>query len=361
MKKKICFVLPSLGGGGAEKVAYNILKNINLNKFDVSLILIYKDKGDYLKELDKNTECFFLEKTNFRYSLFALIKTLKKINPEVVLIFSFEIAILIGPFIKLLFKNIKFINRQLNIISKLEYSFLKLSFLKLAYKNFDKIITQSKDMTEDLFENIDISKDKVVEINNPIDFDEIKKLSSEKKEIEFSSNSKNFLCVGRLSLQKGFDLIIKTMRLLKEENIKLYILGEGNERKNLENLIKEYSLEENVFLLGRKENPYIYMKNADLFILSSRYEGFPNVLIEANACGCYAICNDSPGGINEIIKENINGNIVNFNNEELLVKIIIEKSGEKYNREEIKNSVLERYEKKIIVEKYEKLFMEVEN
>ena len=353
--KKICFIIPSLGGGGAERVAFHLLNNLSLDNFDLSVIIIYKDKGGYLKDLRKEVKRIFLEKDKIRHSIPSLYKALKVEKPDIVINFSFELMMLMGIFIIPFFRNIYFINRQINILSMQNFNFLKKILLKIAYKNFNKIITQSRDMTEDLLKNIDISEEKIVEINNPADMDKIEKLSNENIEIEFDKNNKNILCVGRLVPQKGFDLIIQSMTLINDENIKLYILGDGEEKENLLNLIKKLNLEEKVFLLGRKSNPYVYMKNADLFILSSRYEGFPNVLIEAGACGLYSVCNNCPGGVNEIILEDINGNIVDFDNRDLVVKTIEKNLNLNKDKKKIKESIANRYSLDKIIKKYEKL------
>lgn len=358
--KKICFIIPSLGGGGAERVAFHLLNNLSLDNFDLSVIIVYKNKGEYLKDLRKEVKRIFLEKDKIRYSIPSLYRTLKEENPDVVINFSFELMMLMGVFIIPFLKNTYFINRQINILSMQKFNFFKKILLKVAYKNFDKIITQSKDMTEDLLKNIDILKEKIVEINNPVDIEKIEKLSNENIEIEFDKESKNLLCVGRLAPQKGFDLIIQSMSLLNDKNIKLYILGDGEEKENLLNLIKKLNLKERVFLLGRKSNPYVYMKNADLFILSSRYEGFPNVLIEAGSCGLYSICNNCPGGINEIILEDLNGNIVNFNNGNLVAKTIEKNLILNKDKKDIEESVKTRYSLENIITKYEKLLKEEE-
>lgn len=355
MKKKICFIVPSLGGGGAERVAFHLLNNLNLDNFDLSVVVVYKDKGDYLKDLRKEVRKIFLKKDKIRYCLFSLYKSLKSEKPDIVINFSFDLMMLMGVFIIPFFKNIYFINRQINILSMQKFNFIKKILLRVAYKNFNKIITQSKDMTEDLLKNIDISKEKIMEINNPVDISKMEKLSNENIEIEFNENSKNLLCVGRLSPQKGFDLIIEIMSLINDKNIKLYILGDGKEKGNLLNLIKKLNLEKQVFLLGRKSNPYVYMKNVDLFVLSSRYEGFPNVLIEAGACGLYSICNNCPGGVNEIILENINGNILNFNDKELVAKIIESSFILNRDKNKIKESIRNRYSLEKIIKEYEDL------
>ena len=355
MKKKLCVIIPSLGGGGAERVAFYLLNNVDIKIFDVSVIVIYKNKGDYIINLRKEVKRIFLEKNKIRYSLFSLYKILKKENPDIIINFSFELMMLIGVFIIPFFSKIYFINRQINILGMQKFNYFKKKLLKIAYKNFDKIITQSRDMTEDLLKNIEISKDKIIEINNPVDIKGIEELSNQNIEIEFNKKNNNILCVGRLTFQKGFDLIIKIIPLLNDKNIKLYILGDGEDREKLRKLIKNLNLEEQIFLLGRKHNPYIYMKSADLFILSSRYEGFPNVLIEAGACGLYSVCNNCLGGINEIINENINGNIVDFANEKLAAQRIKTALLKKKAKEEIKKTIEERYSLEKIMIKYEEL------
>lgn len=357
MKKKLCFIIPNLGGGGAQRVAFHLLNNLSLSEFELYLIIIYKKKGEYLKDLRKDVNITFLEKTNIRYSIFALYRSLKKIKPDIALIFSFDLMILVGLFIIPFFKNIYFINRQINIVSKLKFGKIKMLLFKKAIGKFNKIITQSLDMTEDLLKVTKLNKKKIVIINNPIDMNIIKTLSEKEIPKELDNKNKNLLCVGRLETQKGFDIMIKIMRLFKDESIKLYILGEGSKKNFLEGLIKVYKLENKVFLLGKKENPYVYMKNADLFILSSRYEGFPNVLLEANACGLYAICNNSLGGINEIITNDVNGNIIDFTNEKLVKETIEKKLVKNSKKELIQKSILEKYNMDIIIQKYTNLLL----
>lgn len=351
--KKLCCIVPSLGGGGAERVAFHLLNNLDMDKYELSFVTIYKNSGNYIKDLRSGIKHVSLKKDKIRNSIFDLYKTLKILKPDVVVVFSFDLMILISIFIIPFFKNVCFINRQINIISKLNFGKIKLYLVRRSIKQYNKIITQSRDMTEDLLNNVKIKKDKVIEINNPVDIHLIERVANENNSIEFRKENKNLLCVGRLEKQKGFDLIIEIMGRIEDNHVKLYILGDGSERIKLEKMIIEKHLENRVFLLGRKENPYVYMKNADLFILSSRYEGFPNVLIEANACGTYAICNKCPGGINEIIKEGINGNIINFNDIEETKKLILKNlESRNINKERIKKSISE-YSIDNIIKKYE--------
>ena len=138
----------------------------------------------------------------------------------------------------------------------------------------------------------------------------------------------------------------------------LHILGDGKDRDVLLQM-KEFLGLKNVIFHGRQDNPYQFLKYADLFILSSRYEGFPNVLLEAGACGTYSLANNCPGGINEIIQHNVNGEIANIENYDDFAQQIIKVMHENYNRDAIKNSIRSRFSKNIILDEYEKVLLDL--
>ena len=142
---------------------------------------------------------------------------------------------------------------------------------------------------------------------------------------------------------------------LKNEPIKLTIFGDGRDKEEL--LIQKKDLQlDNVSFFGKVNNPFSFVKQADLFILSSRYEGFPNVLLEAGACGTYSLANNAPGGINEIIQEGINGEIYDINDVEGFaskIKQILRKS---HQKEQIIESIESRFSKEVIINRYESLF-----
>ena len=169
------------------------------------------------------------------------------------------------------------------------------------------------------------------------------------------------LAIGNLSSRKGFDNLLKVFSYLKNEKIKLHILGDGADRELLFQMKQDMQLE-NVIFHGQQKNPYQYLKFSDLFILSSRYEGFPNVLLEAGACGVYALANDCPGGIREIIEEGINGEISDINEHQQFAEKIKEiLSANKSEKNLIINSIKSRFSKEIILDKYEKILLKIWN
>ena len=213
-------------------------------------------------------------------------------------------------------------------------------------------------MLSDLIENFRIKQTKTIKINNPVDFDFIQqKLNISEKISSFDNEHKHIVSIGNLSKRKGFDNLLNVFSYLKNENIKLHILGDGKDKDLLLSQKEKLGLD-NVIFHGRQENPYLFLKFADLFILSSRYEGFPNVLLEAGACGIYSIANDCPGGIREIIQPNINGEIHRIENHQEFAEKIKNSLNINHQKELIINSIKSRFSKEIILKQYQDVFQD---
>lgn len=304
--KKILIVIDTLLSGGAEKVLYDILKNIDRSKYEIQLFLI-QNEGIYrekIKKLGINIEYLFNERkdlcSNILYRKFKsmiirilkhfyckypfLIKKLKNKN------FDIEIAFLEG------YSTVLVANRKNNsqkiawVHTDLKkHRVLNKGLEKEIYQNINKIICVSEDSKKSVLKLYPENKDKIQVIYNPIDKNNILKKSRDKLNINFDKNKINVITIGRLAKVKGYDILLQSHNKLIKEGLSynLIILGEGSERKKLEKYIKENNLENNTQLLGFKENPYLYLKEADIFVSSSRYEGYPLVL-------CEAICLEKP-------------------------------------------------------------------
>ncbi|MFB9055252.1 glycosyltransferase [Mariniflexile ostreae] len=355
----IYIIIPNLKGGGSERVISNLVKYIDKNRFDVTLILGNKI-GEYVKDIPVGIRVVDLRKNRVRYAIIPIIKIIKKEKPDIVLSTLGHLNLLIALFRPFLPRKTKFIARESNTISvrnKDESCPWLFDFLfKTVYRNFDLVICQAESMKLDLLTNYNFPSDKTVVINNPIDFKNIDKLNAETAGVHLPDNKYNLLIVGRLSSQKRVDHAIKAMQNLSNE-YHLTILGEGELKVQLQQLIDTLNLKEKISLVGFSDNPYSIYSKVDLLLSTSEYEGFPNVVLEANACGLPVVAYNYIGGINEIIVEGINGHLVeNGNIRELSKTIINVLKYNNYDKKNIKILTKKRFEVGKIVKSYENEF-----
>ena len=352
-KKSIIFILPDLETGGAERIVTTIANHLPREIFEPKIMLLRKE-GGYLSILKSDVEIIDLKIQRIRNSLFPILKEIRKRKPEIVFSGFGEVNAYLSFFVKF-FPKTKFVARETNVVSK-HVTRKEIRFFYKFYNNYHNIICQSDDMQNDLVKNFNIKKEKIIKINNPVDFDFIdEKLKNASKPESYSEDFKNIVAIGNLSERKGFDNLLKVFTHLKSEKIKLHILGDGKDKEMLHQMKSDLDLQ-NVIFHGKQKNPFPFLKFADLFILSSRYEGFPNVLLEAGACGTFALANDCPGGIREIIENGINGEIGNIENQKEFAHQIIEILKKDFDENAIRNSIQSRFSKEIILKKYFEVF-----
>lgn len=235
-------------------------------------------------------------------------------------------------------------------------------------KKYDKIVAVCDDLVEEvgsIFPNI---KDKLVRIYNPFNFEEIRKKSNDK--CELSSEEEKLIqddyIVGVSRLVPGKDRItlIKAFKLLKDKGIKekLYLLGEGSHRQEIEKTIKELSLEGEVFLLGQKKNPFVWIKNARLFAHSSFGEGLPSVFIESMVVGTPVVSANCPTGPREILMDGECGGLSKVQDEkDLAEKIYAALYDERTRKSYIENTAkrVSEFSDDFILEQFQKLIGEL--
>ncbi len=353
--------MPSLGGGGAERVVSILLNNINRDIYSVNLILLFKNvSNDYLINLKEDVVIhYFNLKKNKHYSILSMVYraicfSYKK-KPDI-LFFGFGAYNTIFSFFLSFFpKKTIFIARETSIPSKYENRFLIKLLYKFSYKKFDKIIVQSNDMLDDLNQVFNIPLAKMVKINNPVDFENITFKSNQDINFTFSKAHINLISVGRLSKEKGYDLLIKEVSKIKDLDFHLYLIGNGPLRSDLEELTKKYSLEQHVSFIGFVKNPYAYLKKADIFILSSRFEGFPNAVLESLSCGIPVLANNCLSDMSQIIKPNFNGEIFSFEENDFQKKLQIIIKGN-YDRTKISKDTKKRFSIENTIQKFDDVF-----
>lgn len=349
MKKILC-IIPNLNCGGAERNFIKICNSLNRKKYEVVVCILNKT-GELLSELNlENTKLIDLRVKRVRSSILSIKKVVESEKPEIIFSGSSYLSLYLCLFKNIFFKNIKLVGREGTILSKhISKSFIKKFLYRKFYSKMDTIICQCNYMKEDLVINFKIESKKLVVINNPINILEIKRKSLERKEVLFSKEKINILTIGRLSKEKQHCKMIELFSSLDSKYC-LYIIGEGKERENIEKTIKNFNLEKRVILLGFIKNVYPYIKESDIFMLTSKYEGFPNVMLEAIALQIPVLTLKSPGGIEEIIIEGKNGYYINENN--LKIKIKQTKQLKKENMLE----TLKRYNLDNIIKEYEEIF-----
>ena len=362
-KKVILFVMHELSVGGAERVVLNLANNLDRNKFCVHICL-FKKKGDLVNALAEDVALHDLNASRVITSGHKLFSLILQLKPDIVFSSITHVNLLLGvfiPFLRPFCRNTKFITREVNIPSIRAKHMSKSKKMDYFYKkfihNFDYIIAQSKYMKEDIQKNYGVDENMIIVVNNPLDIQTVHNaLTQENVEKKlFPENRINILAVGNLRRQKGFDILIQVMPML-EERFHLTIIGEGKERALLEKMIKELDISEKVTLAGLQKNPYIYMKKADMIVLSSHYEGFPNVIIEANACGKFVIAFECPGVNHEIIQNGVNGFLVEAGNVTALAEAIRKNATVSHDEKMIIDTT-QRYEVANIVQKYENIFV----
>lgn len=360
--RHILFIMPQLGGGGAERVVSTILKYINTEKFKVTLLLVH-DKGDYLSDLPDEIKIETLKGRRSRYIMFELISKINRINPDIIFSTIRGLCLilhLIRPFLrskpKFVFReeNTQSIDLQQSRFSKL----WKLYYLYLQSKA-DKIIAQSEYMKTELINTYNYDKEKIVRIYNPVDISLIEEKKSIKSQVIFNPQYYNVIIVGRLSYQKGIDKLLNSVKeyreIIENRTIKIHLIGDGIEKKAFQNFVKINNLGNIVNFVGRVENPFIYMNQADLMILPSRYEGLPNVILEALASEIKnIIVSDHPGGTKELLS------MFNIDSNKIVKELDWNDSWFKHklNTDEIKAKIQKFNAENIVIE-YENIFKKV--
>ena len=319
MNKKITFLITSLAGGGAEGVCVNLANGLAQNGWNVELIVLHMNNSVYHENLDARVNLVVLNVNNARYSLISLIKYFRKVKLEKIVVFNYELTVMTLIARYFCYDKFKVISRNINTISKnqiVEKSFSYKAFLKkmvdIFYKKSDFIVNQSNGMMEDLISVYPDIRNKTQVIYNPV------RLEIEKhgKSIDFENIIKDnyILCVGRLEHQKAFHFAIEAFSkiVIDFPSIRLKIVGQGFFESDLKKMVKELSIENSVDFEGFQKNMISYYINAKLVLLTSLYEGFPNVLIESISLGTPVVAFDCPSGPSEIIEDGVNGYLVNY-------------------------------------------------
>lgn len=329
--KRIAFFLPTLHGGGAERVVINLLEGLYEKDSSIYLDLVLASaKGPYIKQIPKQVRVIDLSAGRVIKSVIPLKKYLQEFKP-----FALVSQMSHANVIAVIAKHLSQTETKLLLVehntlssdkSKLFRGKFVPFFMRLLYPYADEIIGVSQAVSRDLERQLNLQEGRVKTIYNPVVDDRlIVKANLPIKHSWFQQKDcPTILAVGRLTEQKDFATLVKAFAILRKEMIaRLVILGEGELKDDLEKIVRELDISEDVSMPGFVDNPYQYMKNASVFVLSSRWEGLGNVLIEAMACGCPVVSTNCPSGPEEILVSGKYGHLVPTRNPETLSKAIL--------------------------------------
>jgi glycosyltransferase involved in cell wall biosynthesis len=351
-KIKLLVLTPTLECGGSEKYVALLCNTINTQQFDVTLTVINNANPFYTINNSAIKICN-LQKKHVRSSLFKILATIKTEQPDIIYTTANHLNIYLVLFRQLLPKKIILIARESSVVSintkRAKFPALYNWLIKKCYKNFNTIICQSHYMQQDLVDNYNIKKNKTVVINNPVE---------DSGTAVHAPVINKLLTVARLSEEKGIDRLIRSVAKLTIP-FHFYIIGDGNKKEAMQQLIDELQVPDKIFLQGKKKQPFAGMEDAALFLMGSHYEGFPNVLLEAGVLGIPVVAFDVPGGINEIIINGENGILVKNNDEAAFAKAIEKALLTNFNRQQIQSTTKTHFSVNAIVKKTEDLFIEL--
>lgn len=345
-KIKVLFVTASTKGGGAERMLFNIIRSLDANH----KVRLFVTSDEDIPKVYRNDEiqCINANKQHAMIAFPKLIKEIKHYKPHHVFTTSSNIGYMIILAKKILRANFKIYIRCAVTPSEIYQSDIRtvgLNYVnRFVYNSADLIIAQTDFMRDDLIDKYHIKPNKVKTIRNIVDRGFIKSQSLQNQTNELKTDDYNIVACGALYSVKGFDLLINALSdLLKKTNRHLYILGEERYepgyRNFLQSEIDKLGLSKHIHLLGQKVNPYPYFKKANLFVMSSRKEGYPNVVLEALTLGVPVVVTDVVDWTG-VIKEGENGYIAKKNNVDSIKMALVKAFNTEFKLE---NETLENY------------------
>ena len=326
----ILFITSNLGGGGAERALVNIINNLDRTIFTPYLAL-FKKQGVFLGELASDIQVYEIqpEEGNFLTRNWIRLHSIKQlydqIKPKLIMSIKWQAneVLLIAKKVWN-FKVPVIINEQGAPQASLKDDprrRLLWPIFGWIYTWSDRIIVISEGIANELHQQMHIPSHKIVTISNPI---QVNKTKENAINLQFkTSGTPAILAAGRLTPLKNYPLLLRAAALvIQDKPIDVYILGEGSEKSNIEELSTQLGIREHIHLLGFQPNLHQYLSQADIFVLSSNHEGFGNVLVEAMDAGVPVVSTDCPYGPREILEDGKFGLLVPVNDAELLAQAI---------------------------------------
>jgi len=330
-RRRLALFTTFLGSGGAERVTVNLAKGFRDHALKVDLVLTRFGPRQY--EIPSGVRLIDIGAPRIYAALPGIIRYLRQAQPDIVLSAGAAVNVTVLLAWRLSGSRARIFVAEHSILTEATKNSrdwrVKLlpAFIRKTYPWADGIVAVSKGAADQLVKIAPILKHKIRVIYNPVVSEELSVKVKQPLNHPWFREGKPpvILAAGRLTSLKDFATLIRAFALVRKERpARLMILGEGKDRSQLEELARKLGVEKDVALPGFVDNPYKYMKWAAVFVLSSRWEALPTVLIEAMACGCPVVSTDCFSGPAEILENGKWGRLVPVQSPELLAKAILE-------------------------------------
>jgi glycosyltransferase involved in cell wall biosynthesis len=309
-RTKVLLLIPHLGGGGAEKIFSHLARGLSHRKYELHLALI-SQMDSHVESFPPEVTIHLLGATRVRYAAFRLLALVRRLKPQVILSGMFHLnflVLLLRPFFP---RSTRVLVRQNGMLtaslSQDGIPFYTRMLYRLLYRRADRIICQTPAMAADLAAKLALPPTLLAVLLNPLDIEAIRRtLDSRAAEISPKSwlgLGPHLLAVGRLSREKGFDLLLDALPSVQQSfpSVHLLIAGAGPEEARLKAQCHKLGLDSAVQFAGHVDDPCAYFPGASLFVLSSRHEGMPNALLEAAAGGLPLVSLPASDGVRDLL------------------------------------------------------------
>jgi glycosyltransferase involved in cell wall biosynthesis len=303
-RRRILFFVPSLTGGGAERVFSILLRHLDRCQFEPHLAVL-EATGAYMQDIPADVVVHDLRVSRVRYGLPRMVRLVWKLKPHTILSTLGHLNLGLALCKSLMPRSTRLLVRQAwtagTSMENMKHPERWNWAYQWLYRSADMILCQSDYMAQELVEHFRLPRKKVVRIYNPIDLQRVWELA-DVGDNPCSGPGPHIVTAGRLSWEKGYDVLLDAMPevLRSLPTARLFILGEGPRQGELVEQSRRLGLAGAVHFLGFQQNPWRYFRHADLFVLSSRNDALPNAMLEALALGTPIVATDCPGGIREI-------------------------------------------------------------
>jgi glycosyltransferase involved in cell wall biosynthesis len=364
---KLHVFIPDLTPGGAERVFSTLLRLWDRQADDVTLVVLRRE-GPYFEQLPSDLRVVSLDSPRLLSALPNLWKLWRRERPEVVLATQAHVNGLLG-WLGLLLPGTRFVGRETSLPSRARLQkglpAWEEAVYRGGYRRLAAVICPSRVVADELENDYRVPRNRLPVVPNPVDLAAVESAASEPLASplrDFVTAPGAFVAVasGRLEAVKGFDLLLETAALLPDR-FRFVILGDGSLRAELEAQVARLGLASRVVMPGFEGNPHRVVARAGAFVLSSRYEGFPNAVLEALGAGTPVAGFRAPGGAAEILEDGVTGFMAEPENPRSLADALVRVAEKAWSRTALNARIRERYDGPSVAARYRQVLVEVNN